>query len=156
MAFFEQLGKKISDAGQGVANSTRNLADISKLNSSIAEKRKQITQIFTEIGEAYYNKYKDDPRAEELDRVAAVKRLTDEITQAEEEIRVRRGITKCPNCGADVPNSAAFCSFCGATMNNTHAAESAPMAPAHKECPVCHAIMDEGNAFCTNCGTKLE
>ena len=44
MAFFEQLGKKITDAGQGVAQSGKNAMDVSRLNSLISDRKKQISQ----------------------------------------------------------------------------------------------------------------
>ena len=38
MAFFEQLGKRLADAGQGVAQQTKNLADVTRLNSAIPKR----------------------------------------------------------------------------------------------------------------------
>ena len=54
MAFFEQLGKRLADAGQGVAQQTKNLADVTRLNSAISEKERKISQLYLAIGQSYY------------------------------------------------------------------------------------------------------
>ena len=50
---------------------------------------------------------------------------------------------KCPNCNAELPNQAKFCSFCGKQMN------------AEIDCPKCGAKFPKGTVFCMECGTKL-
>ena len=54
MAFFDDLGKRISNAGQGVAQSTKNFANITKLNSMITEEEKKVDGLFLQIGKMYY------------------------------------------------------------------------------------------------------
>lgn len=54
MAFFEQLGKRLSDAGQGVAQQTKNFADVTRLNGAISDKERRITQLYQSIGQTYY------------------------------------------------------------------------------------------------------
>lgn len=38
---FEQLGKRLTDAGQDVVQQTKNLADVTQLNSAISDKEKK-------------------------------------------------------------------------------------------------------------------
>lgn len=153
MAFFEQLGKRITDAGQGVAQQTKNFADVTRLNSEISDKEKQIIQLYQTIGQTYYERHKDDPAPEHAQDVEAVKALFAEIAQRKEEIKQIKGITKCPNCGADVPAQAAFCNVCGAKI-----ASPAPAAAPDQDtqiCPSCGAAVGKGNLFCTHCGARL-
>ena len=42
MAFFEEIGKRLTNAGQNVAQQTKNLADVAQLNSAISDKEKKI------------------------------------------------------------------------------------------------------------------
>lgn len=44
MAFFENIGKKITDAGQGVALQTKKLTDTTRLNAKIAENKEKMSQ----------------------------------------------------------------------------------------------------------------
>lgn len=155
MAFFEQLGKKLSDAGQGVAQQTKNFADVARLNSAISDKEKQIAQLYQSIGQAYYQRHQDDAAPDFPAETEQIKKLLEEINQNQEEIKQIKGIVKCPNCGADVPVQAAFSNACGTKM-----APSAPPAQVSAEemriCPACGAMLGKDNLFCTHCGTKLE
>lgn len=155
MAFFEQLGKKLSDAGQGVAQQTKNFADVTRLNSTISDKEKQITQLYQSIGQAYFQSHQNDAAVEFQAETEQIKKLLEEIAQHQEEIKQIKGIVKCPGCGADVPAQAAFCNSCGMKM-----APSAPPAQAPagetRVCPACGAALGKDNLFCTHCGTKLE
>ena len=155
MAFFEQLGKKISDAGQGVAKSSRNAMDIAKLNSAISDKKKQIAQGFSAIGEKYYLLHKDDVEEALAPIVGDINALYAEIHDFEEQIKTIRGVVKCPNCGADIPLNAAFCSSCGAPAPLSEKPVEAVPEGA-RECPNCHKLMSAENKFCTSCGTKLD
>ncbi len=153
MDFFEQLGKKLTDAGQNVAQQTKNIADLARLNREISDKEQAIAQLYTAIGRAYYDRHKDDCAAEELQMISEVSALYEEISQRQEAIKKIKGITKCPACGAGVSVESAFCSVCGKQMPLAH---SYGETPKTKNCPNCHADVDGSNAFCIFCGTKLD
>lgn len=154
MAFFEQIGKKLSDASQGAAQQAKNFADVARLNSAISEKEKHIAQIYAEIGQAYYERHKSDLQAEETERIKEINTLYTEILQCKENIKQIRGVAKCPNCGADVPADAAFCNACGARIPSEE--KSAPAPVDALLCPKCHKPVPAGNLFCYHCGTKIE
>ena len=147
MAFFEEIGKRLTDAGQNVAKQTKNLADVTQLNSAISEREKKIAQLFSAIGQAYYEQHKNDAGAEEAEKIEEINALYAEIAQDREKIKQIKGVMKCEKCGADIPANAAFCNACGAKVN--HAEEE-------RLCPVCHAAVEKGNLFCNHCGAKIE
>ena len=64
MSFLDQLGKKVSDAGKGVAQQTKNLTEIARLTSVIDTEEKMVAQSYTQIGKTYYENHKNDPDAE--------------------------------------------------------------------------------------------
>lgn len=156
MAFFEQLGKHLADAGQNVAQQTRNLADVTQLNTANSEKEKKISRLFLSIGQLYYEGHRNDPAAECRAVIDEINALYDEIAQNREKIKQIKGVVKCPKCGADVPINAAFCSGCGTKV------VQADMQPADDEkigvvrqCPKCHAAVADDDLFCNSCGTKM-
>lgn len=156
MAFFEQLGKKISDAGQGATQQAKNFAEVTRLNSAISEKEKRISQIYAEIGQMYHGKHKHDPMAEGIERINEINRLNAEILQCREEIKQIKGVTKCPNCGADVPLNAAFCNACGTKIPLTEPiGDDADIEPTAL-CPMCGKPVPASNLFCNHCGAKLD
>lgn len=150
MAFFEQLGKRLADAGQGVAQQTKNFADVTRLNSEISDRERKITQLYQTIGQAYYQSHSASPEPEFQQEVEEIRTLLAEIAQHQEEIKQIKGVVKCPSCGADVPLRAAFCNSCGTRMTP----EASP-AEGGRVCPVCGAAVAEGNQFCTHCGSRL-
>lgn len=153
MAFFEQLGKRLTDAGQNVAQQTKNLADVTQLNSAISDREKKISQLYLNIGRLYYEGHKDDLSAEHREIIDEVDALYAEIAKNREKIKQIKGVVKCPNCGADVPLSAAFCNACGAKIERDSAASD---ATAQRCCPVCHAVVSAEDSFCNNCGAKVD
>ena len=80
------------------------------------------------------------------------------------------GMTKCPKCGADLPENAKFCLNCGERIpveagmvicpNCGKSVPKAKFCPecGHKfgnSCPNCGASLADGAKFCMECGTKL-
>ena len=82
-------------------------------------------------------------------------------TIAEAEARIRdykkqiqdiKGVQRCARCGAEVSNSAAFCSSCGAAMPKIQA----PVATDVVKCENCGAEVKKGMRFCTSCGKPMQ
>lgn len=149
MAFFEEIGKKLSDAGQSVAQSTKNLADVTQLNSANSDKEKKIHALYTKLGQAYYETYKNDPAAELKETVEEITALFAEIEENKEKIKQIKGIVKCAKCGADVPAGASFCNSCGSKV------ERGEGDKAELRCAACGGALNPGAAFCTHCGAKI-
>ena len=155
MAFFEQLGKKLTDAGQGVAQQTKNFTEVTRLSGAISEKEKRVNQLLGSLGKAYYERHQNDPSAIEPEIIKELNTLNMEIIQCREEIKQIKGVVKCPRCGEEVSLNAAFCSVCG---------ERIPQEPAVYEnvgqgtqiCPQCHSVVSAGNRFCNRCGAKMD
>ena len=154
MAFFEQLGKRLTDAGQNVAQQTKNLADVTQLNGAISDKEKRISQLYLSIGQLYYEEHKGDLSAEHRDIIEEIDKLFAEIAQNRERIKQIKGVVKCPKCGADVPLNAAFCSACGEKIERD--GDLGEKNVAQRYCPACHAAVNAEDTFCNNCGTKID
>lgn len=61
MAFFENLGKKISDVAESTADKAKDLAETAKLNLLVSAEEKKINQYFNEIGQLIFEQDKDNP-----------------------------------------------------------------------------------------------
>lgn len=154
MAFFEQLGKRLTDAGQSVAQQTKNLSDVTQLNSAISDREKRISQLYLNIGQLYYEGHKGDLSAEHREIIEEIDALYAEIAQNREKIKQIKGVVKCPNCDADVPLNAVFCNGCGAKIERNESVSG--IAGAQRYCPACHAVVDAEDSFCNNCGAKID
>ena len=147
MAFFDKLSKKIINVGQDVSQSTKNLADVVKLNNHISDYEKQIVDLYTIIGKSYYENHKEDLEAEELQHIQAINALRTQIKDLQDKVKELKGVVKCPQCSADVKKEAQFCSNCGYRM---------VVASTEVHCSNCGTIVSEDSVFCSNCGTRIE
>ena len=152
MSFFDNIGSKASAAGQAAAEKARNFAEVNRLNGVISDHEKRISRLYFEIGQSYYERHKDDPEAEELERIAAITDTNEKIAVCRNQIKTLKGVEKCPNCGADVQNGSQFCNNCGTRMPPA-SMKTAPKAGL--TCPTCGTELESDAAFCFNCGTKL-
>ena len=79
MGFFDELGKKISDASQDVMQKGKEMADTAKFNSMIHDEEKKITAVYSKIGKKYFEDFKNAP-------AEGFKELVDEIYAAQAKI----------------------------------------------------------------------
>ena len=152
MSFLDQLGKKVSDAGKGVAQQTKNLTEIARLTSVINKEKKMVAQSYTQIGKTYYENHKNDPDAECAAQIALVNKSLEKIAQWREQIQRIKGIVKCPQCGAEIPYGSQFCGVCGTKIVRP---EAAPAAASVRRCPSCGAEAAATDRFCNKCGKPL-
>lgn len=147
MALFNSLGKKITNAGQNVAQQTKSFTETAKLNNQISTYEKKISELFLSLGKACYERHRDDEDTEYKPLIGEINTLYAQIAEAQEQIKQIKGIEKCPQCGADMPRDALFCSACGARMK--------PAVQQVRFCTICGAQLEPGTIFCTSCGTKV-
>ena len=110
MGFFNELGKKTSEATNKITKET-------KLRLKMGDNKNKINNLYQEIGKKVYEKYvrgdsisiKEELK-EECDKIDE---LSKEIEEARLEILKLNNKRLCPNCFAEVEKSAAFCSKCG-------------------------------------------
>ena len=150
MAFLDDLSKKISNAGQGVAQSTKNLASMTKINGAISDEEKKIENLFYQLGRAYFDACSETPHEAVTGFVAAIKNSLALIDEYKEQIKEIKGVANCPGCGAEVPFTSAFCNVCGTRMPARAMAQSIPENSV--KCPSCNSFVPMGYKFCTSCG----
>ncbi len=185
MAFYDGLGKKIQQTGQGAIDKTKKGAESVKLNSAINNLDREIKEEYTEIGRIYYQKHAND--VEDPDLIPHFQKVSEnlaEIQNNRDQIDALKGLQKCPSCGMSISEDMTFCKYCGArlvpeftaagqTAEETAAEpaaeavvapEPAPEAEAAEEpaaeapafCAHCGAKLEPGTAFCPSCGQKVE
>lgn len=152
MAFFDDLGKKISQAGQTAVQKTKDMTDIAKINSAISEEEKNINNTYFQIGKLYVAKHSADCENDFVGMVKAIKDAEAKIVNYRRQIQDIKGVVRCEKCGAEVANNVSFCSSCGAAMPK-------PAVPAMDEnsvrCTGCGQIISRSMRFCTSCGKPM-
>lgn len=153
MAFFDDLSKKLSNAGQGAVQSTKNFANVSKINTMISDEEKKINDTYFRIGKLYFELFGAEPHAQLAECVQSVKDSMNNIESYNAQILEIKGIAICPVCGAEVVSQSAFCNACGTKMPQK--APSQPVPPNSVQCSACGAFVAPDCKFCTSCGNPM-
>lgn len=181
MAFFDDLGKKITDASSKTIQKGKDLTDVARLNSQISSEENRINALYGMIGKQYMELHRTDAEEAFAGLVASVAEAEQNIAACRAKITELRAVPHCPNCGAELVKGAAFCGICGtpiavapapapvAAPAAAPAPEAAPIpqqpvqaapveapaAPAVKFCPNCGVKMPADAQFCAECGARF-
>lgn len=154
MAFLEDFGKKISNAGQSTIQKTKDAAGASKINSMISESERIINDNYNQIGKQYFSAHIDDSDCEFAEMVAVIKAEQEKIESYKEQLLALRGMTRCKGCGGEVSVNALFCSVCG-TPTPKKLKQDKENENKDK-CPACGGYVKKGSRFCTICGAAMQ
>ena len=151
MAFFDDLGKKISYAGQTAVQKTKDMTELAKLNENIAAEEKKISSSHYQIGKLYAAMHAYDYEDDFEGFMMTIRDAETKIQQYRQQIKDIKGIERCEKCGADVATDAAFCSTCGAPMPR----KAEVQVENAVRCPFCGQMMEEDMRFCIACGHAM-
>ena len=149
MAFFQDLGKKISTAASDASKKTSELIEISKLNSSINAEKSSIAEVQKKIGVVVYELYTS---GEQLPEVL----LADLQMIAEKNQNITGFENKIAEIKAEAEKHKEEAAAAAATAQEQHQQQQAETAaqpaqqPAEPQTPPA-----EGARFCTGCGAPL-
>lgn len=162
MAFFNEISKKLTSTGQEAVQKAKDVAEITKVNSQIAELERKIEGLQLNIGKFVVEQFLNDSveslkkkvEAEQdvvAEHIIKIRELEQQILEGKEKIIVLKGSTRCPNCGNEVQNGLAFCGKCGTKLE-----EVKKETVNFKICRKCGERIPEDSLFCTSCGTRVE
>lgn len=157
MAFFDDFGKKISQASQSTLQKTKDMADVAKINMQISDEEKRINDACFQIGRMYMELHESDGEDAFQELVQSVLAARDKIKTYQAQIQEIKGVLRCPGCGAEGGKDAQFCPACGNRMPETEKEENVPQeTEEEKKCSNCGAVLGKEVSFCPECGTKAE
>lgn len=133
MAFFDDLGKKLSQAGQVTMQKTKEVSGVVKLNTMISDEEKRIKKAKAQIGELYVEMHPEDYDEAFKDMFHEIREAEKRIKEYESQKETLRGAVKCPKCGSSVAIGSAFCGYCGAPMEQASDIVSEDAVPAETE-----------------------
>lgn len=151
MAFFDDLGKKLSQAGQTAVQKTREMTEISRLNGAIAEQERKLSDTYIEIGKLYVLMHEEDYDSKFSVMINLLKESEQKIKDFRQQIQNIKGVAHCEKCGAEIGNNVAFCSFCGTRQPQYLYDGTAPLV----KCEKCGAMVDATAKFCVSCGQPI-
>lgn len=151
MAFWDDLGQKASQTTVKAVQKAKDLAEIAKLNGSLAEAEARIQDAYCQIGKTYAAQHPQDYGEEYAAMFAVIQEAGEKIRICQQQIRDIKGVVLCSRCGAEAPYGASFCSACGAAIPKPQSVEAEVM----EKCGSCGAMVSHGADFCTVCGQPM-
>lgn len=115
MAFFEELGKTLSDTGKEVATKAKALTETIQLKTQIGAEKTKLEEAYAVIGKLYYED-NSEPKEAYTKAYEAVRASRARIAALEIELTQSEGSRICAECGAKVPKSSLYCGKCGAPV----------------------------------------
>lgn len=116
MAFFEDLGKKLTKVGEVAAEKTKEVAELTKVNAKILDVQNKLDKAYIEVGKKYLELHPANDEEDMEAVVNAVYALEDQLKELRRQLQELKGTVKCDVCGADCDNNDVFCKKCGAEL----------------------------------------
>lgn len=154
MSFFDNLDKKLSKLGQDALQKTREVSDTMKLTSAMKEQEQALSRLYEEIGRKYVEQYAEEAQENMSDLYGQLQEAQAKLEELRGQLSEVKGVVYCPNCHAEVSNTADFCNRCGTKLEHPESAES--QEAQGKVCSNCGAPVGDDEAFCMQCGHKIE
>lgn len=118
MSFFEELGNKVSQAGNKLAEAAKNSSQTTQLENDIRGMQAEIDGCLHQMGSMLYYE-KKNPEAPKPDYdpiIAHIDRLSNQLNWAIQENDRLHGIVRCPQCRNAVAAGTPFCPNCGSAL----------------------------------------
>lgn len=152
MALLQDLSKKISQAGQTAVQKTKEITDIARFNSMIADEERVINDCYSKIGKLYVSLHESDCEDAFAELCSMVQRANLNIQEYQKQIEKIKKVGRCNKCGSEIANGAAFCSVCGTSVQNEELKQDDKSSVRY--CTGCGAAINENTRFCTSCGKR--
>lgn len=126
MGVLEDVVINAKSAAETVGKEAGRLVDISMLRFNAADLQKEVSKRFETLGRIVYDSFKsgNSGNASFNEYIESIDQLYQQIDTVNEKINALRKKTSCPNCGFDNDEKAAFCSRCGANLNQEQSASN--------------------------------
>lgn len=177
MAFWSDLGKKISDTTQSVVEKTKTSTDTMRLNGLISDEERNVQRIYAEIGKKYMELHGADGDPDFAGLMQEYQTSKAKMEEYRSQIRKNKHLLICAGCGAEIPETVLYCTRCGAENPvgkrlaeeqrqreeaeraareaDLQAAAVPPTEPQPEFCARCGQPRTAGAMFCTFCGAQF-
>lgn len=177
MAFWSDLGKKISDTTQSVVEKTKTSTDTMRLNGLISDEERNVQRIYAEIGRKYMELHGADGDPDFAGLMQEYQTSKAKMEEYRSQIRRNKHLLICAGCGAEIPETVLYCTRCGAENPvgkrlaeeqrqreeaeraareaDLQAAAVPPTEPQPEFCARCGQPRTAGAMFCTFCGAQF-
>ena len=111
-----EFAETAADTASCLGDKATTLAEITRLNFNLTEKKNKVNRLLQEVGAMVYATHAGSPTDSDalLAKLAEVDEAKSEVKEIQEKIDLLRGIEKCIVCGKTLLPGDQFCRDCGA------------------------------------------
>lgn len=113
---FEELTQKVKKFSRDTVEEVQKMNEVRQLNGKVNDAKKQIENIYTEIGKKFFDLNKDYAPEGFEEYIQTINDKLAQIEQLKEQVRDVKGVVLCTKCNSEVPLTERFCSNCGNKM----------------------------------------
>ena len=95
MAFFDELGKVISDKSKEAANRVKDITGVLQLKSKLSAEKDKINKAYITLGKAYYDRHEGELEGKFADEFHTIQAGLVKIASLEDEIAELEGTRVC-------------------------------------------------------------
>ena len=118
MSAWDDLKGSLFAAGRDVSQKAKEVSEVAKLKMDIHTKEDFVEKQYAILGRAYYETNKDNVSEKDAEAFRVITEALEEINRMTQQVLDIQGVVQCPNCGKKVPADNAFCSDCGAKLDD--------------------------------------
>ncbi len=114
------FGEKLSKFASNTKKQAQEMLETNKLKAAIRKEEESIKEAYSQIGQAYFDTYKEDSEIP-----ANFRQMLNDVLggmQRMEELKLQiqqlQGVRHCPQCGAETDIEKQFCGNCGYRFDN--------------------------------------
>lgn len=148
MSILDDMEQKVTNFINAGTDKARDVSETMRITNEIREEEKKQEQLYKNLGYFYYKSCFENAEGEAKKLCLEIRESQNKIAMNREQLKIIKGIVKCPNCGAEVSNQSMFCNVCGGQLVQKK-------EKTNNLCSNCGAKIEEGYLFCTSCGSKV-
>lgn len=118
MSVLDDVKDSLFTAGKEVSQKAKEASEIAKLKLDIKAKEDFVNKHYQELGRIFYETYQEEENSEHAEEFTVIREALEEMNRMQSEILRIQGAKECPACGTKMPENTAFCSKCGAKLDD--------------------------------------
>lgn len=152
MALLDDVDQRLSNWINAGTDKAKEMSGSMKISNEIKEEEKKQEELYEQIGVYFYENCSSDAEGQLKELCQKIDESKEQVILKQKQLNILRGMTNCPNCGAEVSSDSVFCNACGSRMKVVTVPDTSKQ---EKRCSSCGAPIEDGFAFCTSCGHKI-
>ena len=110
MAFFTDMKRSLTETGKQVAQKTKELSDTVQLKAQLSREKEALNRQYAQIGKKVFEAANEADEEAYTAEFTLIRESLKTIDELQDKLSTLEGFIHCPECGAKIEKTSAFCS----------------------------------------------